>query len=306
MRIGKRSTGAFAIGAARVDLDQLTTMLGGPRRQLVGTVDAAIAGQLRSDWAGRAVLRLTNAKLAGVPVSSLTAPIDWAFAPSAGRARAKVRLNSAKVAGGRVDGDVDLRWTGRLGIDANVDFDSLSVPPMARALPLVTDQLQGKLSGHVDLEGSSVRSVDDLSGSFDASLKQSQALLMPVLQTLTSSLGLGESSSRMFSETAVNGHFSRGVIHVDRMTMNSNDVRMFITGKMSTRGNLDLDVTADVPQVTVVAIAVGLLRPADLLRRRLVFLKLDGSVRSPIVRARTAEFIQQEIILFFWPFALTP
>jgi hypothetical protein len=252
------------------------------------------------------VLRLTGARVDGVPISSLTAPIDWAFAPSSGRARAKVRVKSAKVAGGRVSGDVDLRWTGRFGIDADMDFDSLNVQPLARALPLVADQLRGDLSGHVDFAGSNIRSLDDLTGSFDASLEQSQALLIPVLQALTSSLGLGGSSSKMFSETAVNGHFSRGVIHVDRMTMNSNDVRMYITGKMSTRGNLDLDVTADVPQATVAAIAIGVLRPADLLRRRLLFLKLDGSVAAPIVRARTAEFVQQELILFFWPFGLTP
>ena len=306
MRIGKHANGTFALGVERVALDKLTAMLGGPRGQLAGTVDAAIAGQVRSEWKGRAVLRLTNARLAGVPVSSLTAPIDWAFAPSSGRARAKARLNSAKVAGGRVSGNVDLRWTGQFGIDANVDFDSLTVQPMARAMPMVTDQLQGKLSGHVDVSGSSVRSIDDLTGSFDGSLKQSQALLIPVLQSLTSSLGLGGSSSRMFTETAVKGRFSRGVIHVDRMTMNSNDVRMYITGKMTRRGNLDLDVTADVPQVTVAAVAVGVLRPAALLRRRLLFLKLDGSVRSPIVRPRTAEFIRQEVILFFWPFVMTP
>jgi hypothetical protein len=306
VRTGTPAVGAFRIGVERVSLDRLVTLLGGPPRRLKGAVDAAVAGRIGPEWDGRALLRLTNGTLAGVPVSTAPAPLDWAIEPTSGRTRARIRVPSARVAGGRVRGEAELRWAGRLGLEAEVDFDSLAVQPLARALPLVNDHLQGELKGRCQIKGARVRSVDDLSGSFEATLARSQALTLPVLRALTSSLGVGSPSSTMFSQTAAQGRFGKGVIHLDRMTMVAENVQMFITGRLSRQGNLDLNVTADVPQITVVGIAAGLLRPLDLLRRRLLFFHVHGSIRSPIVQPRTAEFLQQEIILFFMPFVVTP
>jgi hypothetical protein len=306
MRIGQQPAGTFSADLQRISIAELTSALGARTRKLGGTLDATIRGRIGPQIDGNGQLRVTNAKVAGVPISNVRMPIDWAFAPTSGRARARARLASAQVAGGRVSGEADVSWTGRLGIEGKARLESVNVKPLARAIPMIDELMVGRVTGAVDVKGTNVRSFDDLSGSYHATLAQSQVLMLPVLDTLTSSLGIGSPASTTFSETAAQGRFSRGVIQVTPMTMLSQNVRMYIEGKLTSRGRVDLSVTADVPSLTVAGIVVGLLRPMDLLRRRLLFFDIAGSIQSPIVQPRTGEFIQQEILLFFWPFVVTP
>ena len=75
---------------------------------------------------------------------------------------------------------------------------------------MINDSLSGKLSGNVAFEGRSMRSIEDLSGSFDARLVQSQTLLLPVLEALTGSLGIPSPGSVTFAETEMQGNFQQG------------------------------------------------------------------------------------------------
>ncbi len=79
---------------------------------------------------------------------------------------------------------------------------------------------------------------------------------------------------------------------------------MLIEGNITTRGQLNLDVTADTGELFAAGVAVGLLRPMDLIRRRLIFLHMGGTARRPIVTPDIDRFVQQEVLLFFLPFVI--
>jgi hypothetical protein len=126
-------------------------------------------------------------------------------------------------------------------------------------------------------------------------------LALPILDELTDSLGFSSPTSKTFTSTELNGQLARGVFRVNKLTMVAPDSRLYATGRVTAQGRLDIDVTADVPSVTTVAVVVGVLRPTDLLLRRLLFLHLGGTVRDPVVRPRVEEFVRQELQLFFLP-----
>ena len=76
---------------------------------------------------------------------------------------------------------------------------------------------------------------------------------------------------------------------------------MWVDGRISYNGDLQLNVTADTGQVSAVNVAISLVNPIEFLRRRLIFLELTGSIDSPIVQPRVAEALAQEVVLFFLP-----
>ena len=153
------------------------------------------------------------------------------------------------------------------------------------------------------MQGRDVRSLEDISGTYDLLVKDSQLLHLPVLSDLTNATGIG-STSKSFSNTEIKGRMTRGVIHVDRMTMVAASIHMFIEGKLTTRGRLDLEVTADTGQLLAVGVVTGIIRPWEWLRRRLIFLHVGGTIRSPVILPQTEKFVQQEVLLFFLPFVV--
>ena len=79
------------------------------------------------------------------------------------------------------------------------------------------------------------------------------------------------------------------------------EARMWVVGQMGLGGVIDFNVTADTGGMSGVNLIAGAINPLELLRRRLVFLHLSGSIRNPIVQPKTDQFIAQELVLFFLP-----
>jgi hypothetical protein len=304
LHLDRPGEGTFFVAANQVSLSKLP---GAWRRSLGGTrgnVSGSFRGRTGQVWQGTGQVRMVNGNVAGVPIQSLRAPVDWTFLPRTRHVQARARVTSARVARGRVSGELRVRWSGRLDLSGNLKVVRADMRTLARAAPRLDDSLDGMVSCDVSFQGSSVRSVRNLSGAFSAELLQSRTMMLPVLQALTASLGFSSPSSETFSKTEARGRFSRGTLQIDRMTLESPDTHVYITGKMNHHGTLDFDVTADAKSLVTAGVVVGVFRPTDLLFRRLVFLHVGGSLRSPIVQPRVAEFVEQEIVRFFLPFVV--
>jgi hypothetical protein len=297
--------GEFVLTADRVSLEKI----GAPWRESIprvqGSVTGHLRGQLGSPWKGDGQFKVVRGNFAGVPLQSMRGPFDWAFAPDSGNARFRVRLTNARVASGRLGGDFDLRWAGRLSVDGKAKVSGADMKSLARAAPRLQNAMTGQLSGSVQFQGANIRSVDDLTGRFQGTLVQSQAMALPVLESLTTALGFTSASAETFTKSEIQGHFQKGIFTVQRMTMESPENRLFVEGTLTTRGNLDIDVTADTRKLAAVGLVLGVIRPLDFLRRRLIFLHIGGSLRSPVVQPRTTAFIEQEIQRYFLPFVFT-
>lgn len=302
-RLDELGSGSYSLVARNVSLRNTLFAFPQLAREARGTVDAAFRGRfanLRLEGSGK--LQVSGGELAGVPIRSHQTGVTFAFDVPSRSGEADIRLTRAEIARGRSTGTMSIKWGRRFTLDGKASFTNLELRPLVRAMPMLTDQLDGRVSGTVAFHGRNIRSWDDISGTFDLQIANSQLLHLPVLSDLTYATGIG-SSSKTFSKTKIKGRKNRSMIHVDRMTMVAASVHMFIQGTITTRGQLDLEVVADTGELLAIGVATSLVRPLDWLRRRLIFLHVGGTVRSPVVLPQTEKFIQQEVLLFFLPFA---
>jgi hypothetical protein len=293
---------AISLRFQRISARQLGRLLDRRLPRFDASVTVLLRGNLGSTWTGTADVQVASGSLEGIPLRGVRLPIQWSLSPRTGAMRALSRIRAARVAGGRFDGQLDVRWQNRLSLRTEGRVDRLDIRPFAQAVPGVTDTLRGRLDGEFSIQGSDIRSLRDLSGNMDISLTDSTAMQLPILRALTTSLGIVSPASTTFSSTKVNAKLARGVLRIQKMTMTSTDHNLYITGKITTAGRLDLEVTADAARAVTLGVLTGVLRPTDFLLRRLLFFHIGGSVRSPNVQPRVAEFLQQEIVLFFLPF----
>ena len=304
LRLNPLGTGQFTLNLDRLSSQVLFATEQNLLRKVRGPLSVTLRGQLGPTMYGSGQAIFSNTRLADVRLENVQAPFKWSYRPSTGQGRTQIQLKSARIAQGRVQGNVDLAWGQRIDLTADAQATALDLKQLSRSLPFLDHWLTGKVNGQVHVKGRNIRSLDDLSGNFKATLLDSQTFALPVLESLTSNLGLGSATSESFRTTEAQGSFRRGVLYLDQMTLERPQQRVWIEGQINTRGRLDFNVTADTRQLTAAAVAVGVLRPLDFVRRRLLFFHLGGTVSSPVVQPRTAEFVQQEILLFFVPFAV--
>jgi AsmA-like protein len=304
LQLDRPGTGSFVIQLQRLRTDSLLAS----RRAIADEVKVRLDATMRGQFAPHAVnavgeVRLSQGQIGGVPVRDVSGPVACVVDPVSGKGEVQVRLRRGELAGGRLSGDVKMQFGTRLGVDGRVKFTGIELRPLARAVPRLNDRLTGRVSGEANLKGRNLASLGELSGEYRLSLSDSPVLLLPVFNALADTHGIVP-SSQQFSKTEIEGRLHRGVLGIDRMTMVASGVHMFVEGTITTRGQLNLDVTADTGELLAVSVAVGLLRPMDLVRRRLIFLNLGGTARRPIVTPDVDRFVQQEVLLFFFPFVI--
>jgi hypothetical protein len=296
--------GTFSFNLQRLRTDSLLSAW----PEMDGRVSVMLDGTFRGHFKPNRVtaagdMHLSRGQIDGVAIRDVGGPVAWSLDPVRGNGEVEVRLTRGELAGGRASGEMKIQFGTHLGVDGRVKFSNLEVRPIARAVPALNDRLSGRVSGQANVRGRDLRSLAELSGDYQLSLSDSPVLLLPVFNALADSHGIS-SESQQFSETDIEGQLQRGVLRIDRMTMVASGIHMFIEGTISTRGQLDLDVTADTGELVAVGVAVGLLRPMDLVRRRLIFLHMGGTARRPIVAPDIDQFVKQEVLLFFFPFVV--
>lgn len=304
LRLDRPGMGTFNVSLRRLQTDSLLA----PWPQAAGKARAILDGRFRGQFAPNRVIasgnvRLSQGQIGSLPIRDLGGPVAWSLDPIRGNGEVQLRITRGEIAGGRVAGDVEMQLGSLFGVDGWIKFDNLELRPIARTVPKLNDRLTGRVSGEANVRGRNLHSLDELSGDYRLSLSDSPVLLLPVLNALADTHGIA-SASQQFSETEIEGQLHRGVVRIDRMTMVASGIHMFVEGTISTKGRLDLDVTADTGELMAVGVAVGLLRPMDLVRRRLIFLHMAGTARRPIVTPDIDKFVSQEVLLFFFPFVV--
>ena len=143
----------------------------------------------------------------------------------------------------------------------------------------MTDNTQvanGTLAGRLDFSGNDVRSLNDINGTLEATLQQTQALQLPVLQQLTPYVMPNQSSATTFNSGEVRARFGRGVVRFERFALVSSLAQLFIEGTVTLQGRLNLDVTANTGRL-------GINPAAPLVRLRVLSSLLGGEVLPQIL-----------------------
>jgi hypothetical protein len=299
-RVGERKADIVLRGK-RLPIDYLLAKWPKVARKSQGTLDAELTGVIGEQVDIRGRLKLGRGSFAGIPLRNVQAPVSWRMRPRSGVWEGNVELQNTRVASGTATGKWRIGWNGAFYLKGTTNVSNVDIRPLAVAVPDVNNLLSGRLTGNFSLESRDLRTPNDLNGSYRFQLEQTQTLLLPILESLTAALGLNSPTSLTFTRTDVVGHIGRGVIKVKEMSMVGPEARMWVVGQMGLGGVIDFEVTADTGGMSGVNLVAGAINPLELLRRRLVFLHLSGSIRNPIVQPRTEQFIAQELVLFFLP-----
>jgi hypothetical protein len=141
--------------------------------------------------------------------------------------------------------------------------------------------------------GDSMRSLNDLTATVQASLNQTQALQVPVLSQTAPFLVPGLSASTTFQSGELRARLAGGVLRVQRLTLVSPFVQAVIEGAATLQGRLNLEVTARTGAVGPSPLClrllrlrlppVGLIRLARVWRRDLVLVEFPPRLGSTIL-----------------------
>ena len=172
----------------------------------------------------------------------------------------------------------------------------------------------GQLSGQLDLGGTNIRSPDDLTGTFRASLQQAQAAELPVVRQLIPFLAPARSGSAVFTNGDLDILLARGILRIERCRLVGPVLQMVIEGTATLTGRLDLDATGNtgnplhaagaeslgsrLPSVGTIPLRL-LAEVTALFAGRLLHLEVTGTWRSPIIRVAPILSLTEEAARFF-------
>jgi translocation and assembly module TamB len=286
-----------------------------------GEVDAHLRATLGREWHGTGQVMLLRGKVLGVEVSEWRLPFSGTFTPGRGYGRAEIRDSEAQVAYGRATGEATLNWgAGGLGLAGYLRFTNVDLRTLLRQLGDVGQVGNGRVTGRLDFAGQNMRSLDDLTATLKATLSQTQALEFPVLRQLTPFLRLSSPAST-YNSGDLEARLARGVVRIQRLSLDGRLSQLWVEGTVTLQGRLDLDVTANTGPSTLAPhlcrflglrgplngpVPVRLLTQANaFLTKRLLRLRVTGTVRSPVVRVEPLSLLTEEALRFFVTRALS-
>jgi hypothetical protein len=280
-----------------------------------GPLDVRLRGQLGREWSGNGQVAMVRGKVFGVEVSEWRLPLDFVFAPVQGAGQIAVRDSSAQVAMGRATGNVSWRWGTGARLEGQILFHGVDLRTALRQATDISQLGSGQVSGRIDLGGSDLRSVDDLTANLEATLQQTQALEYPVLIQLTPFLMPGGASQAVFRSGELRARLAGGVVRVQRLTLTSSLLQMVIEGTVTLQGRLNLEVWANtgrlapnpnflrllglrIPAAGPIPVAL-LLEAGNYLSNRLLHLRVGGTIRSPSIQIDPFVLVTEEALRYF-------
>jgi translocation and assembly module TamB len=283
--------------------------------RIQGIVDVRLHGRLGPEWHGSGEVALVRGRILGAEIADWRVPLNWAFGIETGRGQIEMRESTAQLAGGRVTARATLGWGWGSRVEGQVRFANLDLRTLLRQSADLTQVASGQVTGRFDFSGTDVHSVNDLTGTVEAKLQQTQALQLPILQQLTPFLMAGQSSA-YFQSGDLRARLGGGILRIQRLSFSGTLLQLLVEGTITLQGGrLGLDVTAQTGQYGAnprLLRLLGLRLPAvgpiplslvlevtDYLSNRLVHLRVTGTWRSPVITVEPISLLTDEAVLFF-------
>ena len=287
--------------------------VGGRVAGTVGPRGVQLAGTLRLDRGGFLAANAPGRTGGGyyLDVERWRIPVDLAYRPAEGSGRVRFSGTSAGIGGGTVDGGATVDFGRGRGVGLDLDATLKRVDSRILTRGAGGELAGGRVSGAVSLAGRNVDGLEDLEGAVRLSLLNASPKSLPVLRALRPFLRFRGSAAARRGE--LSARLRNAVLRLERLTLSGPGVRLYATGTAALpAGRLNLEVIADTGErdvteeflLRLVEQAAGptpvgfALRACRLLRDRIVYLDVGGTVRRPRVRVQTARQVQEEAIRF--------
>lgn len=312
-----RRRGMFRLTIGNADVAQLLAPWPRSGSQIRGVIDAQLEGFFGG---GRPVVvtgtvAMSRGRARGIEFDSVRVPVHGTIDPASGRGSFELHGLTGQIAHGRLTGDFDVTLASGLGLSGRGKFARVDLRTLLQESGSTSRLASGRITGNYTLAGRNVRTPNDLTGTLDATLHDTQAMSLPIFERALPYLTGGVSGSTTFDEGTVRGSLARGVIRVDRFSLSSGSAQIFAQGNVTLAGRLDLNVTVNTGQLNVprrtlsllasrillvAAPPIGLLvNVTQFLSNQVINLEVTGTVRSPTIRIRPLNLLGQEAAQFF-------
>jgi translocation and assembly module TamB len=311
----------FHIDLQQVEASRLLVPLPAVAPHVKGPVDVNLRGNIGRDWDGSGGITLTRVQIYGMDITEWRFPITFSFTPSQGSGELAVRDSQARLAQGRARFEGTLNWGNGLRLVGRLLYYDVDLSTLMRHTPSVSSYASGRVSGRIDLAGSEMRSINDLTAVVQAKMRQGQALQMPVLRQLTPYLRPGASSAT-FDSGELKGRLAGGIFRIESASLAGDFLKMLIFGSVNLAGNLNLEVTARTGLYGLNAARANSLRSRipligtiprvllyeanTLLAAAVVHLRVTGTVSAPVIRIEPLVTLTEDVVRFFLGLAIGP
>jgi translocation and assembly module TamB len=282
--------------------------------KIKGPLDVNLRGRIGREWDGVGGASFVRGQIYGMDVPEWRIPLTFRYSPSQGNGEVTVRDSHARLAQGRARFESTLNWGNGLRLNGLLVFYQVDLRTLLRNSPEVSAYASGRVSGRVDLAGSEMRSVNDLTAVVQAKMEQGQALQFPVLRQITPYLRPGVSSATFQSGT-LKGRLTNGIFRIQHAALVGDFVKVLMQGTINLSGNLNLDVTAqsglyalDTSRANAVRARIPLIgviprlviyEASSILSAAVVHLRVTGTTRSPVIHLEPLIVMTEESIRFF-------
>jgi hypothetical protein len=317
--VGSRGGGSFSLSLIQADAAQLLRPWPGLDDHIQGSVDASLRGRIGDGWYGGGSMVLSRGRVFGVEVNEWRLPLRFAFSPQEGQGELNIDDSSAAPAMGRAVGRARLNWNYGARLDGNLRFFDVEVRSLLTGAGDFSTVASGRLAGRIDFDGTEIHSANDITAAISATLSQAQAMQVPVLRQIVPFLRGGVASGT-FQSGQLEARLSRGLIRLQRLTLQGGLLAMIVEGTITLEGRLNLEVTARTggspllaPGLRLLALSaplagalpVTLISEASLLlANRVVHLRVTGTLHNPIVQIEPVRLLTEEAVRYFLTRAL--
>jgi hypothetical protein len=315
-RLSAQRGRTFRVSLRSARVERLLVIAGGgDSAPLSGPVDIELRIVPGDVWRLAGTVASQRLNMQTVRFSNFHMPFDADWHPLTGRKRVNVSSVHASIAGGRITGRVSAEQFAGWNLSGGFRFFRVDVGALSRELRSQSSYGSGRLTGTLKMVGRNMRSINDLRASMLADLEDTQATSIPVVSNLRNFIpGFAASGSSGFQQGRLEAQLERGVVHVEELSLASQQMSLFVTGLVNLRGRLRLDATIALGQgnnpilaellltrlAAYTAPPVALLLEAnEFLANRVIHAEIGGTIRRPAIRLRPLRILREEIVRFF-------
>jgi hypothetical protein len=291
-----------------------------PVPQLAGTLDGDISVQVRGSFGrtvrGSGTVTFSRGALGSTDLAAIRVPFTYSVSPG-GFGRVAVREATTHGGAGRVLGGITADWAPGTGMHVTGQLRFIDLP-LRTIAPKLGDNAflgNGRITGRFDVNGTNVRSANDLTGNLVAVLNNASPKEIPLLQVTMpylNPLGL----TKPFDSGDIRANLAGGIFRIQRLALANPAAQLVASGTVRvTTMQLDLDVVAHTGTIGPESAGLRLLAaripafgplPIGLIRdvssfvsNRTVRLTVTGKASSPVVKVNTAALLGDEAVRFF-------
>ncbi len=306
------SRGGFRLVLRRADAARALGWIYG-LETLTGVLNLELEGRLADLWRWQGKAEILRGSYLGFDFSELRSPVDLDASPATGAARLRLRRGTIRAAGGHGTANLEANIGSRLGLDLDAKFVDLSARDLLGSL--ASRIPGGKVSGNLSLSSSNLRSLSDLDGSVNATIRGGQASNLPIVGSALDVAKVPTGGGGVIDKGELRATVRDGLARVESFTLTGPSFRVFADGTVVLASErLNLDVVVDnspargdrVLGALLLRAAIDYATPIGWIERanrfiaeRAFYLRVTGTVGRPVVRIRPAEQLQQETARFF-------